>query len=405
MSISIFSRLSLAHGTRILVIGGAIAGLVLLTGPQQAQAVSAKLYAANDGIDNTDCGPEGKLPCRSISRAIAHASAGDKIIVGPGMYGDINRDGTVNPSGDSGEEAPVTVAEFSFLGSAVANLALININKPVTIVSRAGAGATVIDAGGQFQQNYIAVNAAVDGVVFGKKGKGFTIRNATVGLYVNNVAGVAVGGSIVDTCYFGFVAGSVPSSPEAGMMALGTVLKGNVAEPNSILGFGVFDESAVVSGNLAKGSLMSGFMVAGSSSAVVTKNLAIDGLGYGFQLWVTGAAAPTFGKNAAIGNTDAGIFVILAGTVATSMTVKGNSLYGNGKRPQYPPLNCGLVVQNVGTQTVTVNADGNYWGAASGPGSDPADAAGGGCTAGGPVTLNLAEWASKEIKVAPPVVK
>jgi hypothetical protein len=53
---------------------------------------------------------------------------------------------------------------------------------------------------------------------------------------------------------------------------------------------------------------------------------------------------------------------------------------------------------------LTVNADGNYWGAASGPGGNPADAAGGSCSAGA-VTLNLAEWATKEIKVAPPVVK
>jgi hypothetical protein len=400
MGISISARSSLAHGTRVFVIGGAIAGLVLLVGSEPAQAVSAKLYVANNGMDNADCGPEGKVPCRSISRAIAHANAGDQIIVGPGLYGDINRGGSVDPSGDSGEETPVSVPQFSLLG-ATANLALINIDKPVTIVSRAGAGATVIDAGGQFPANYIAVNAAVDGVVFGKKGKGFTIRNATVAVYIRNAAGVAVGGTIADTCNYGFVAGS----PETGEMAEGTVLKGNVAGANSVLGFCVVDESAVVSGNLAKGSLMSGFLVAGSPGTAVTKNLAVDGLGYGFLVGPTGATGPTFSKNAAIGNMDAGVFVSVPGTVATAMTVKANSLYGNGKRPQYPPVNCGLVVQNAGTQPMTVNADGNYWGAASGPGGDPADAAGGGCTAGGPVTLNLAEWASKEIKVAPPVVK
>jgi len=48
-----------------------------------------------------------------------------------------------------------------------------------------------------------------------------------------------------------------------------------------------------------------------------------------------------------------------------------------------------------------VDADGNWWGAASGPGADPADAAGGTCNAGA-VTLNLAEWATKEIRVKPP---
>lgn len=83
------------------------------------------------------------------------------------------------------------------------------------------------------------------------------------------------------------------------------------------------------------------------------------------------------------------------------MTIEKNSFFGNGKRPQYPPANCGLVLQNQGAQPLTVNADGNWWGAASGPGGDPADAAGGGCIAG-TATMNLAQWATKEVRVKPP---
>jgi hypothetical protein len=410
MGISMSSRLSLTRGTRILVMGGAIAGLVLLTAPGQVQAVSAKLYVANNGTDNTDCGPEGKLPCRSIGRAIAHANAGDQIIVGPGLYGDIKRARPWTPAVDSGDEIPVMVEDLQLMSRA-ANWALININKQVTIVSRDGAGATVIDAGGEFIENYIAVNAVADGVVFGKSGKGFTIRNAAVGVHVNEgVAGVKVQGNIAETCYQGFVVGSpFSSSGPGGGMAEGTMLKGNVAMSSGAgPGFAVSDESALVKGNLAKDNYLSGFLVGVSSSTVVKKNLAVDNLGYGFFVGImpSTTTGPTFSNNAAIGNTDAGLFVIGTGDVAAVMAVKKNTFFGNGGRPQYPPANCGLVVQTAagGTQTLTVNADGNYWGSASGPGGDPADNAGGSCSAG-LVTLNLTEWATKEIKVKPPVVK
>lgn len=366
------------------------------TGP--AQAAGATLYVANNGVDNLDCGPEGLLPCRSISRAIAHASAGDEIIVGPGTYGDIDRSGLAVPAGDSGEEAPVSVTEMYCPGlGAGVNLAMIHIDKPLTIVSRDGAGSTVIDAGGQFVANYIAVNVVADGVVFGKRGKGFTVRNARIGINVNpDVADAVVQGNIAE-CDIGFLAGSCAGTG----MAVGTVLKGNTALPPAIVGFFVYDDSAVVSGNLAKATLGGGFAVLMGSATVVTKNLAVDGFGRGFTVAPGTASPPAFSRNAAIGNLDAGLFVSSPGAIAAEMTIEKNSFFGNGTRPQYEPLNCGLVIQNQGAQPLTVNADGNYWGSESGPGVNPADAAGGGCIAGA-ATMNLTEWATKEIRVKPP---
>jgi len=83
----------------------AIAGLVLLGTVGRVEA-SQDLYVANTGTDNTDCGPEGKLPCRSISRAIAHAQDDDTIVVGPGIYGDINGNFQIETvTDDTGEEA------------------------------------------------------------------------------------------------------------------------------------------------------------------------------------------------------------------------------------------------------------------------------------------------------------
>jgi hypothetical protein len=375
----------------------ALTTAALLAAP--THAAGTKLYVATNGVDTADCGPEGLLPCRSISRAIAHAVAGDEIIVGPGVYGDINRFDLVDPSGDSGEESPVLVPEIQcpFLGAGV-NLAMIHIDKPLTIVSRDGAGSTVIDAGDQFPENYVAVNIAADGVVFGKRGKGFTVRNASIGINVGpGVADAAVQGNVAE-CYMGFVVGSCDA---VGARAEGTVLKGNTAAPNSMVGFYVFDQSAVVSGNLAKANLAYGFAVLAGADTVLTGNLAVDGLASGFFVASEVATPRAFTRNAAIGNMDAGLFVIASGLTAAEMTIEKNSFFGNGKRPQYPPANCGLVIQNQGAQPVTIHADGNWWGAQSGPGADPADATGGACIAGA-VTMNLTESATTEIRVKPP---
>src|SRR5713101_4371466 len=68
-----------------------------------AQAVTT-WYVANNGSDLfvPPCGSK-LLPCRSISKAISSAATGDIIIVGPGVYGDLDGSGTF---GDfPGEEA------------------------------------------------------------------------------------------------------------------------------------------------------------------------------------------------------------------------------------------------------------------------------------------------------------
>lgn len=368
-----------------------------MAGP--AVAAGATLYVANNGVDDLSCGPEGQAPCRSIGRAIAHASAGDTIVVGPGVYGDINRNEQVDPTVTPGEESPLLVPLFTCPTLSVsANLALIQIDKPLTIVSRDGAASTVIDAGGQFPENYIAVNVAADGVVFGKRGKGFTLRNATVGVWVDpGVADAAVQGNLAE-CQMGFVAGSCE---QGGAMASGTVFKGNTSEPDSLVGFLVSDNSAVVSGNLAKASFFAGYLVLAGADTVITKNLAVDGLGAGFLVSATAAGAPAFNRNAAVGNMDAGLLLGSAGDAAMEVTLEKNSFFANGVHSSFSAANCGLAIQNPGPQTLTVNADGNYWGAATGPGTDPADAAGGSCVAG-PVTLNLTEWAASEIRVKPP---
>ena len=60
---------------------------------------AATLHVANNGIDSDTCGA-GSAPCRSISRAIVNAAAGDTIVVGPGRYGDLNGDGSFGGPGE-----------------------------------------------------------------------------------------------------------------------------------------------------------------------------------------------------------------------------------------------------------------------------------------------------------------
>ena len=63
------------------------AGVVLL-----ASSASAKtLVSAMNGVDSMACGAN-TAPCRSIGFAVLNAADGDTILVGPGYYGDVNRD-------------------------------------------------------------------------------------------------------------------------------------------------------------------------------------------------------------------------------------------------------------------------------------------------------------------------
>jgi hypothetical protein len=74
-----------------------LSSLLLLAAP----ALAANRFVANNGTDSGTCGATSATACRSISQAIANASPGDHVIVGPGIYGDIDGDGVFTPgSGD-----------------------------------------------------------------------------------------------------------------------------------------------------------------------------------------------------------------------------------------------------------------------------------------------------------------
>src|SRR5678815_3714192 len=98
--------------------------------PLLADPAGATTYVAVNGIDGPGCGTKA-APCRSIAQGVENAAPEDTVIVGPGRYGDNDGDGTIDPGDELG---------FPFCGC------LLGIDKPVTVLSSAGAAATVIDA-------------------------------------------------------------------------------------------------------------------------------------------------------------------------------------------------------------------------------------------------------------------
>jgi hypothetical protein len=104
---------------------------MLLFGIAAGVAEATTLNVANNGMDSDTCGA-ASTPCRSISQALANATDGDTVVVGPGRYGDLNGDGVL---GGPGEES-----------GPAACLCMIEVNKSLTLKSRDGAGVTVLDA-------------------------------------------------------------------------------------------------------------------------------------------------------------------------------------------------------------------------------------------------------------------
>ena len=119
-------------------------GLVLVV-VIPSSALPATLHVSNSGIDAPGCG--GSSPCRSIGQAVANAAAGDKIVVGPGLYSNnLDGDGVSGP----GEEPAGGIM----------------LTKPLQITSELGASSTLVNSSGPV---FIIGSS---GVTLGDLGKG-----------------------------------------------------------------------------------------------------------------------------------------------------------------------------------------------------------------------------------------
>lgn len=318
--------------TLIFIFSPTMSGIVFLHG-FAVPSVAATLVVATNGSDAGSCGAP-TAPCRSLSQAIANATNGDEIIVGPGTYGDVDDDGTFTSG--VGDETP-------------AGGAMIAVTKQLSIVSRDGAAATVLRfADGGVAS--VAVSLSATGVAFGQRNRGFSVvgDNAACNVGIKSTATLSrIEGNVVTQCSRGIQA-----------TGAGAVVTHNRAIANSDLGFIVQSDGAMVTHNSAISNGGTGFIVE-SLSWRMTNNVATDN---GFD-GTTVDGNGQFTGNAMIGNKSCGLGIngfLVAGLV--DLTITGNSFYGNLS-------NCATF-----NNTFTViDARRNFWGASTGPGADPAD--------------------------------
>lgn len=311
------------------------------------------LFVAGNGTDGASCGSSSS-PCRSISQAIDHASEGDVILVGPGSYGDADRDGYYDHPGDE-------AAEIGFGCNCI-----LNINKSVKVISTLGAEVTVIEGLPGASEAVVRITAS--NAVLGQRDRGFTIAVAPIGV-AGTPSGIIISAPVGVTVSSNTVSGARSRA----IRAEGSqhVVSDNVIT-NSAIGLSITGTFATVQRNTVTGSNTGAEL--GGSNHRLEQNAFIacgDGLS-------AAGDGHVIRKNSFIGNTY-GFDVF-----STNLTITENNIYGN---------TCGL--RNVSDGLV--NAVNNYWGAASGPGPDPADAA---CDLVGSVTVT-APYAVSAFPVRP----
>lgn len=345
-----------------------------------SEAAAATVYVANTGSDSVSCGAEGN-PCRTISQAVQMAAAGDRIMVGPGVYGDVDGDGEFITPGD--EPASYDTG---------CNC-LVYVDKPVTILSRAGAGATILRGA---VDGLYAVALEAPGAVFGKKKAGFSV----IGDLQHDGHGMWLGRSASSAR----VEGNTFSRLETGIYAAGNGSRVSGNRISQVLGRGIQaeGESIVVAANTveetgtlgAADAAIHAIGLAGGGNRI-ERNLVVANHGIGIYAdngRSAAAGSPAITGNLVVGNTLTGIKLVLAARGGTAV-VTGNSIYGND---HLRGTNCGLTTLVDGP---IVDATNNFWGAPGGPGADPADDV---CSAGTPPNVGAAASAEFSI-VAPPL--
>lgn len=356
---------------------GALA--VLILGIAAPQARAEVQYVANTGSDSGACGA-AEAPCRTISRAIERAAPGDRIVVLPGVYGDVDGDGEFISPGDEPARYDTGCR------------CLIDVDKPLTIVSRRGAGATVLRGA---VDGLFAVRVSAPGVVLGRKKKGFSVvgdaQHDGYGVFVTSEAtGASIEGNSFSRLEAAlFVAGS------------GSLVRGNRISQTWGRGIHVEGESVRVIGNVVEqtgtlGDRDAGIYAtgAGPGGHTIRRNVVVGNMG--LAIYLDGFAAQAgmqphvVAENLVVGNALAGIKVVL-GSGGGNAHVTGNTIYGND-----PQSNCGLMTLSAGPAPV---ATGNYWGGPGGPGGDPKDAV---CSLGTPPDLSAP--AARDSLVVPRIV-
>jgi len=343
--------------------------LILMLSFLPAIVDAATRHVEITGVDGPSCGSKAS-PCRSIGQAIANATDGDSVVVGPGVYGDLNGDGVL---GASGEENPNL-----FSPGCDCVLAL---NKAVKLTSSGGAAATVIDARTIASGTNVRVVAGAR-AQFGKPGKGFTVTNTAAsagnGITIDADQVMIAGNQLIGP---GSAASSFTGSGIVTVDADETIL----ITGNQVIGWSdgiiVSNAGKTVSKNNVSQNNFAGILAAGTSAspANVTGNVATAN-NRGIQV---GSAVNVVG-NAAYANS---LGIRINSSQSPNPVVTHNNIFAN--------RSCGLS----NTASGQIDASENYWGAATGPGAFPAD----GVCIVVQSTVTTAPFATAPFKVKAPI--
>ncbi len=309
-------------------------------------AHGATRHVATTGNDGPDCGLALSTACRSISRAIELADPGDTVLVGPGRYGDLNRNGVL---GEPGEE-------LGYLTPPASCSCVLRIEKPVIVISSAGAAVTMID--GRPVDVIQNVLILTDGGEFGRPGKGFTVTET---LHRDGATGNFLGEGIV-------VAVDSGKAMVRGNQVLFTLAFALAADGTSEgIGILTVTNAAIrIEGNQVMGWFRG---IEGRGAAIVSKNQVWQN-----QIGIFASGGSVVG-NVATANAR-GI------QVTGSAQVTSNALYANAYGIYVDGPFSGVITKNnmfasntfcglAAIQATGVIATNNYWGVATGPGPGP----------------------------------
>jgi len=238
---------------------------------------------------------------------------------------------------------------------------LTQYNKAVTLVSSDGAAATVID--GRLSAQPTNVLIMTDGGQFGKPEHGFTVTSTghsglSKGIVIDSTNVKIQGNQVVGTPVpFGSFVPDVGIYTVPTMATAPVVIKGN-----QVIGWRTGIEAhgpgRTVKGNV---SVLNDTGIFANTTGKIARNVVIANGAVGLEIInvVAGAVG-----NAVLGNYGDGLEVGIGTGVSGPLELNnifGNAIAGNGA--------CGA--GNFGV--VGLAATDNYWGAATGPGLDPAD--------------------------------
>lgn len=262
---------------------------VLALGLQQV-SYAEMIFVTHNAVDTSDCGNKTS-PCRSISKAIQHATNGDHILVGPGIYGDINNDGDFDDPGD----------ENADLGSGCR--CMVHINKPLTITSIVGANSTTLNANNAI---ITVVKITADNVTFGEQRHGFTITGAhndtndnygagldAVGQYINIAGNISLNNfgsgfiikgkshKISDNLSRNNKHGFIFTHTDAGHEIVENIASNNGTKNGFGHGFSIYGNGYIVNNNLANGNQGAGFLINSENNFLFEGNTAMGNTGQG----------------------------------------------------------------------------------------------------------------------------